>query len=529
MPVSPQDFELYSRMTGAPMPSDAMSRMKMAPDVYKFTKDFARKPNLLEKTGNLVKTVGKIGLMGLGEGYRQSQANEQRAIQESLRNSADKAEAESVTMENPVEEVISEPLTAGERLIDRKMKAKREEAEIDQKTRDDKQAKAKELLAIKSGNIQQSTTADAFGQDVSINQTKEGFLDKKIEQGAEIASEGDTVAKVLSEDQDSKPMFRPTQIPTVGAIQAATPVVGSGLSKAGNNVNVIKGVEEEEVGSGATSDKVENFLKKMGGMDEGSKLDVALLAAMQDRDKKERFYLGANSGDPALGNSPLIDHPDLPGGEDDINLPSGTNTSSTTNLEDHYGDMRRMEAQERIKRKSPSEKQIDLLEQRAIDNQEAIDSGFMNLDDAGRKKESIRLGSKFGIPNSTDMAEIRKDPEFIAAQESMKPKSTAEKTDDYLKQVMEDLNDPDAMMDKPEISYKTSRAGRQEVGLTQGGDYFEVYKNNPQKTYITRLEPTESEAFEAMAGSEINDDKEKRPDASKFLDHFKNLRQQEQL
>ena len=54
-------------------------------------------------------------------------------------------------------------------------------------------------------------------------------------------------------------------------------------------------------------------------------------------------------------------------------------------------------------------------------------------------------------------------------------------------------------------------------------------KNNPQKTYITRLEPTESEAFEAMAGSEINDDKEKRPDASKFLDHFKNLRQQEQL
>ena len=46
MPVSPQDFELYSRMTGAPMPTDAMSRMQMAPDVYNFTKNFARKPNL---------------------------------------------------------------------------------------------------------------------------------------------------------------------------------------------------------------------------------------------------------------------------------------------------------------------------------------------------------------------------------------------------------------------------------------------------------------------------------------------------
>ena len=39
MPVSPQDFELYSRMTGAPMPTDAMSRMQMAPDVYNFTKN----------------------------------------------------------------------------------------------------------------------------------------------------------------------------------------------------------------------------------------------------------------------------------------------------------------------------------------------------------------------------------------------------------------------------------------------------------------------------------------------------------
>ena len=59
MPVSPQDFALYSRMTGAPVPMDAMTRMQMAPDVYKFTKDFAKKPNILEATGNLVKTIGK--------------------------------------------------------------------------------------------------------------------------------------------------------------------------------------------------------------------------------------------------------------------------------------------------------------------------------------------------------------------------------------------------------------------------------------------------------------------------------------
>ena len=510
MPVSPQDFELYSRMTGAPMPSDAMSRMQMAPDVYNFTKNFARKPNLLEKTGNLVKTVGKIGLMGLGEGYRQSQANEQRALEEQLRNKADVMQSEAVTMENPVEEVASDPLTSSEKAEIAKQKT----ADLRHSQKMEQMAVAKkdalDLLAAKVKTVQQPTTSDAFGQDLIENQTADNVIDKKMEQGSQMADTVPNVAEVLSESQDSAPVD--VSFPVGDARRNMRPVeeieknLQDDMETAG--LTRIGGPE-----GGVGKNQLAKFLSQKG-------LDQALLGAVGERMTPE----------PRIGDSsPLIDHPDLPGGEDDINLPSGTNTSSTTNLEDHYGDMRRMEAQERIKRKSPSEKQIDLLEQRAIDNQEAIDSGFMNLDDAGRKKESIRLGSKFGIPNSTDMAEIRKDPEFIAAQESMKPKSTAEKTDDYLKQVMEDLNDPDAMMDKPEISYKTSRAGRQEVGLTQGGDYFEVYKNNPQKTYITRLEPTESEAFEAMAGSEINDDKEKRPDASKFLDHFKNLRQQEQL
>ena len=64
MPVSPRDFELYSRMTGAPMPMDAQQRMQMAPEVFQFSKNFAKKPNILEKTGNLIKNIGKTTLMG---------------------------------------------------------------------------------------------------------------------------------------------------------------------------------------------------------------------------------------------------------------------------------------------------------------------------------------------------------------------------------------------------------------------------------------------------------------------------------
>ena len=205
MPVSPRDFELYSRMTGKPMPMDAQQRMQMAPEVFQFTRNFAKKPNIF----------GKTTLMG----------------------------------------------AAG-------------------------------LAAAPAFVEQQETTADNYDQDRVENQTASNQIMRSGVQTVDL-EEGETVAKDLTEDQYmGNPMFRPTQIPTTGALHAATPVVASGLSESGNEVNVIKGVEEEVVGSGITSDKVQNFLNKMGGTDEGSKLDAALLGAIQDRDKKERFYLG---------------------------------------------------------------------------------------------------------------------------------------------------------------------------------------------------------------------------------------------
>ena len=83
MPVSPQDFALYSRMTGSPVPTDAMSRMQMAPDVYKFTKDFAKKPNVLQATGNLVKNIGRNTLVGAGLLAGMDLENQEKLKQES--------------------------------------------------------------------------------------------------------------------------------------------------------------------------------------------------------------------------------------------------------------------------------------------------------------------------------------------------------------------------------------------------------------------------------------------------------------
>ena len=116
MPVSPQDFELYSRMTGAPMPSDAMSRMQMAPDVYKFTKDFARKPNFLEKTGNLAKNIGKGVVFALGAPMVAESMVETERMNEQLRNEGDKTVAQEVTTQ--------------EGLSDEQEKTRRKEIEI---------------------------------------------------------------------------------------------------------------------------------------------------------------------------------------------------------------------------------------------------------------------------------------------------------------------------------------------------------------------------------------------------------------
>ena len=70
MPVSPRDFELYSRMTGTSMPTDAISRARMAPEVYSFTRNFAKSPNILDKAGEMVKGIGRTFQRGIGAGIQ---------------------------------------------------------------------------------------------------------------------------------------------------------------------------------------------------------------------------------------------------------------------------------------------------------------------------------------------------------------------------------------------------------------------------------------------------------------------------
>ena len=61
MAVSPADFELYSRATGVPYPRTAEERMRMAPEVHKYSRSFAREPSTLQKAAGVVGKAAQIG------------------------------------------------------------------------------------------------------------------------------------------------------------------------------------------------------------------------------------------------------------------------------------------------------------------------------------------------------------------------------------------------------------------------------------------------------------------------------------
>ena len=367
MPVSPRDFELYSRMTGAPMPSDAMSRMQMAPEVFEFTKNFARKPNLLEKTGNLIKNIGKIGAYGLGMGMQQSLKAEERLLEEELRNEQAKRDAEIAKVPESPEQV-----SAGSGVVQTDLNPSQVETYSVPKT-----------------------TADAYGQDKVPNQTASNIINQKVVQGSQIGDETPNVAQVLSESQDSRP---------------------SGFADSAQVESQMRsGMEGSELGK----DQLAKFLSQKG-------LDQALLGAVGER----------ISAEPRIGDaSPLLDHPDIVGGEDDINLPSGMNTGSTTNLEDHYREMRRMDSIERTKNVPPSERQIRMTNP-AFDDPSHHSNAANRVEPSLFNKLPEGYEVNYGHPVFKDQDDLPTSDAYELDDIAV-PISTSEKVDDFTAKFVE--------------------------------------------------------------------------------------------
>ena len=306
MPVSPQDFALYSRMTGASVPTDAATRMQMAPDVYKFTKDFAKKPNILEKSGNLLKNIAKTTLMG----------------------------------------------AAG--------------------------------LAAAPGFVeQQPTTADEYKQNEVENSTSENVVEKKVEQGEDIANTNRPVqAKILSESQDLKPFGllpafeRDDSFATGGTRNLIAPVDIATDEDFADPKRVQKQMESDMVGEPSSLEKVTSFLGQKN-------LEPVLVAAMQKATNKEDMV---GSGFVGPVQSPLTDNPDIEGGEDDDKLPGitnftesprGTVISPSTTLSPTSDDLDNI-LSKALANKTPQERET--VKQQMLRNMNASREGFMAQD-----------------------------------------------------------------------------------------------------------------------------------------------------
>ena len=255
MPASPRDFLLYSRMTGKPMPENAMERMRMAPEVYQFTKNFAKQPNLLEKTGNLARSIGRGAVMAFGAPM----------VAEAVAAEADRKEMTDVT--GDVQPEMSE-----------KMQIEVEKTRREQIKNEGRQELQRLANAgVQKGDLdgikrQENTTADNFEQDVVPQQTTDEVAQRSATQQAELET-NQTIADNASQSQDFNPKKSDLEM-------------------------------EAEIGARASiQQEVDKFLGRPG-------LDPILLAAMNARGQQEEL---AGTSFPIA--SPLGDNPQSPPGQ----------------------------------------------------------------------------------------------------------------------------------------------------------------------------------------------------------------------
>ena len=277
MPASPRDFLLYSRMTGKPMPENAMERMRMAPEVYQFTKNFAKQPNLLEKTGNLARSIGRGAVMAIGAPM----------VAEAVAAEADRKEKEDVTGDvQPEMEVVNQPVSEAMQIEQEKTKRKQIEIE----GRKDLQRMAGGIQKVDLNQTQESTTADNFEQDVVPQQTTDEVAQRSATQQAELET-NQTIADNASQSQDFTPQKSDLEM-------------------------------DAEIGARANIQKeVDKFLGQ-------SKLDPILLAAMSARGQQEELV-----GTSFPIASPLSDNPQTPPGQTNtaVSQPFATNIEPIVN------------------------------------------------------------------------------------------------------------------------------------------------------------------------------------------------------
>ena len=282
MIVSPLDYELYSRVTGQPIPMSAAERMKMAPVVNEFTKNYNKSRGL----GAIGKNVLKIGAIGAGLG----------AAYLAGRGSRD--------FGTPSQEL-------GQDLVET--------------------STASNLIQKAADNAAASTATNTISQSISTNQTPEQTLENAAETSTPPSqlnineSAEQEEAPLLSEDAIRK-KYTSSRVknPERRARELESDMIGSASSGPDMLKNFISGMTKKER-SFAKEDGLTD-LEDTSLQSEGLAGDKGIFSPIVD--DSSSILTDTQYGAFA---SPLKDHPDMEGGEDDAGLPGGNNNSGGTN------------------------------------------------------------------------------------------------------------------------------------------------------------------------------------------------------
>ena len=295
MIVSPLDYELYSRVTGQPIPMSAAERMKMAPVVNEFTKNYNKSRGL----GAIGKNVLKIGAIGAGLG----------AAYLAGRGSRD--------FGTPSQEL-------GQDLV--------------------QTSTASNLIQKAADNAAASTATNTISQSITTDQTPEQSLENAAETSTppsqlNINESVEASVKKPTPNIDAALERRSVKLPSATTIREKYNRYETTPQKQQ------KGLEQTLVGGGSiyVSDregKVGETIKteaSSGFDDKGKSILNKYVGMMKDKvdeDLKELTGPTAPDFEQTLvsDSSPLAGHPDIPPGEDDIFQHGGTNTSPTTSL-----------------------------------------------------------------------------------------------------------------------------------------------------------------------------------------------------
>jgi len=301
MIVSPLDYELYSRVTGQPIPMSAAERMKMAPVVNEFTKNYTKAQNRQAMGRNILK-IGALGALGAGMYY-------------GLKGSRDFG-----TPSQELGQEITESST-GSGLIQKAANNAAAAAATD--TIPDSLTNSEDQFPQQTEeNAVASTTPPS---QLNINESVEASV-KKPTPNIDAALERKNVRKPTPSVARGKyQQYETTTNPEERQERNLAAMVGGGeifLGQSEGAGEVVKTDEAQLYGDKGEKKLLGKYVGMMKNVDPSLK---EVLGQTTDTTGPELLV------DDTFG-SPLVGHPDLPPGEDDILLPGGMNTSPTTNL-----------------------------------------------------------------------------------------------------------------------------------------------------------------------------------------------------